>query len=213
MSQYKLFPRLARRSASLFFVCSLSFIFLATAATTSFAQSRQGRPVARLITATSEPYEGQPMQANHRVVVRQPLVVASSAPPVAASSLERKAFDAVNAERMRYGLPPLAWDGDLLRMARLHSEKMARLNFFDHEGPDGDLPTRARQSGVRWRSLAENIALNQGYSDPVALAVEQWMHSAGHRDNILRGIFTHSAIGIARSSDGKIYLTQVFIMR
>lgn len=210
MSQYKLFPRFARRSAHLLFVCSLSFIFLAAAATTSFGQSR---PVARLITATSSPYEGQPMQANHSVVARQPVIAVSSAPPVAANSLERRAFDAVNAERARYGLPPLAWDSDLLRMARLHSEKMARLNFFDHEGPDGDLPERARTSGVRWRSLAENIALNQGYSDPVALAVEQWMHSAGHRDNILRRIFTHSAIGIARSSDGKIYLTQVFIMR
>ena len=212
MSQYKLFPQLARRSASLLFVCSLSFIFLIATAAQSFGQSQQGRPVARLITATSEPYEPQPMQANHRVVTRQPVVVASSA-PVAASSLERRAFDAINTERARYGLAPLVWDADLLRMARLHSEKMARLNFFDHEGPDGDLPARARQSGVRWRSLAENIALNQGYSDPVALAVEQWMHSAGHRDNILRRIFTHSAIGIARSSDGRVYLTQVFIMR
>ncbi len=153
------------------------------------------------------------MQANHRVSTRQPVVSAPAAPPVAASSLERRAFDAVNRERARYGLPPLAWDADCLRMARLHSESMARMNFFDHEGPDGSPLTRAQRSGVRWRSLAENIALNQGYNDPVALAVEQWMHSPGHRDNILRGIFTHSAIGIARSSDGKIYLTQVFIMR
>ena len=98
-------------------------------------------------------------------------------------------------------------------MARLHSEKMARLNFFDHEGPDGDLPARARASGVAWRSLAENIALNQGYDDPVSLAVDQWMHSPGHRANILRGIFTHSGIGIARAADGRVYITQVFIMR
>jgi uncharacterized protein YkwD len=64
-----------------------------------------------------------------------------------------------------------------------------------------------------WRSLAENIALNQGYDDPVSLAVDQWMHSPGHRANILRGIFTHSGIGIARAADGRVYITQVFIMR
>lgn len=98
-------------------------------------------------------------------------------------------------------------------MARLHSEKMARLNFFDHDGPDGNLPARAQASGVMWRSLAENIALNQGYDDPVGLAVDQWMHSAGHRANILRGIFTHTGIGIARAADGRIYITQVFILR
>jgi uncharacterized protein YkwD len=139
--------------------------------------------------------------------------IAASSAGVVASSLERRAFDLINSERAKNGLPPLVWDAELCRMARLHSEKMARLNFFDHEGPDGDLPNRARESGVRWRSLAENIALNQGYNDPVTLAVDQWMHSSGHRANILRGIFTHSAVGIARAADGRVYLTQVFIMR
>jgi uncharacterized protein YkwD len=209
MNRYKLIPRIAvRRSASILFICSLSSIFLFATALESFGQSQSGRPVARLITADPQP-QPQPAQANHRVAAAP--VVASA--PVAASSLERRAFDLVNAERAKYGLPTLVWDGDLCRMARLHSEKMARLNFFDHEGPDGDLPNRARESGIRWRSLAENIALNQGYDDPVTLAVDQWMRSTGHRENILRRIFTHSAIGIARSKDGSIYLTQVFIMR
>lgn len=212
MNLNKLFPRIAvRRLASLLFVCPLSFAFIFATAAISFGQSQSGRPVARLITAIREPSEPQPAQANHRVSAAVAPVVAAA--PVGASSLERRAFDLVNSERAKYGLPPLAWDGDLCRMARLHSERMARMNFFDHEGPDGDLPSRARESGIRWRSLAENIALNQGYDDPVSLAVNQWMHSAGHRDNILRRIFTHTAIGIARSRDGRIYLTQVFIMR
>jgi uncharacterized protein YkwD len=45
------------------------------------------------------------------------------------------------------------------------------------------------------------------------VAVEQWMQSPKHRANILRSNFTHSAIGIARTADGRVYLTQVFIMR
>src|SRR4051812_4919675 len=116
MSCYNLFPRIAvRRPASLLFVRSLSFIFLVATALESFGQSQSGRPVARLITATSEPTQ---TQANHRSVVP---VIASA--PVAASSPERRAFDMINSERAKYGLPPLAWDGDLCRMARLHSEK------------------------------------------------------------------------------------------
>lgn len=210
MSYYKLFPRrAARSSAGLLPLCSLSFAFLIATSLQSFGQSSSGRPVARLITASgSSEAAPEPMRTNHGVVAR----TASSA-GVVASSLERRAFDLINLERARSGLQPLVWDAELCLMARLHSEKMARLNFFDHEGPDGDLPERARESGVRWRSLAENIALNQGYNDPVTLAVEQWMHSPGHRANILRGIFTHSAVGIARAADGRVYLTQVFIMR
>jgi uncharacterized protein YkwD len=210
MSRYKLFPRTATNtSVRLLFFCSLSFAFLFAASLQGFGQSSSGRPVARLITASGSEAAPQ-MQMNHGMATRP---VAASSAAVIANSLERRAFDLINSERARNGLPPLVWDAELCRMARLHSEKMARLNFFDHEGPDGDLPERARESGIRWRSLAENIALNQGYNDPVTLAVDQWMHSPGHRANILRGIFTHSAIGIARAADGRVYLTQVFILR
>jgi uncharacterized protein YkwD len=90
---------------------------------------------------------------------------------------------------------------------------MGRLNFFDHEGPDGNLLDRVGARGIMWRSLGENIAFNQGENDPAGLAVNQWMHSPKHRANILRGNFTHSAIGIARTADGRVYLTQVFITR
>jgi uncharacterized protein YkwD len=89
---------------------------------------------------------------------------------------------------------------------------MGRLNFFDHQGPDGtDLLDRV--SGINWKALGENIAYNQGENDPAGTAINQWMHSPKHRGNILRRNFTHSAIGITRTADGRVYLTQVFITR
>ena len=211
MSRHNLFPRnAASRSTSLLSLCLLSFAFLAATAVESFGQSSSGRPVARLIT--SSPVAEQ-QQTQHRMVVR-PAAMAAPSAPVAASSLERQAFDLINAERAKNGLSRLVWDGELCRVARLHSENMGRLNFFDHEGPDGtDLLDRVGARGIRWKSLGENIAYSQGYDDPAAFAVNQWMHSPKHRANILRGAFTHSAIGIARTSDGRVYLTQVFIMR
>ena len=166
--------------------------------------------MARLITASRPVEQGQ---TQHRMVVR-PAVMAAASAPVAPSSLERQAFDLINSERARSGLTPLVWDGDLCRVARLHSENMGRLNFFDHEGPDGmSLLDRVSARGIMWRSLGENIAFNQGHTNPAGAAVDQWMHSSKHRANILRGNFTHSAIGIARTADGRVYLTQVFIMR
>ncbi|HKG98444.1 MAG TPA: CAP domain-containing protein [Pyrinomonadaceae bacterium] len=210
MSRYNLFPRIAAsRSASLAFLCSLSLIFFVVTTAETFGQSSSGRPVARLITASRS--SAEPQQTQHRMVAR-PAVMAASIAPVAATSLERQAFNAINSERARMGLPPLVWDGQLCRVARRHSENMGRLNFFDHQGPDGtDLLDRV--SGINWKSLGENIAYNQGENDPAGTAINQWMHSPKHRANILRGNFTHSAIGIARTADGRVYLTQVFITR
>lgn len=145
-------------------------------------------------------------------VISEPRV--SSAPAVAATSLERRAFDLVNGERVRNGLRPLVWDGSLCHVSRLHSEKMARQDFFSHVAPDGADPVgRLRSGGIVYRSMGENLAFNQGASDPVTLAVNQWMNSPKHRANIMRENFTHSAIGIGRAADGGVYLTQVFIMR
>lgn len=132
-----------------------------------------------------------------------------------ATTIERRAFDRTNEERVKSGLAPLVWDSELCRMARLHSENMARLGFFAHETPDGlRLKERARSLGIlHFRVIAENIAYNKGYEDPGAFAVERWMISAGHRANILYIGFQASAIGSYVSGDGSVYLTQVFINR
>jgi uncharacterized protein YkwD len=203
------------RSALLF--CTLSLTFIFATATVTLGQSSSARPVARLITAHGP--------ATIRVPTRPRMVMptamtasrgaSSSSVGASASSLERRAFDLINAQRSANGEPPLVWDAELCRMARVHSENMARMDFFDHTGPDGrDMVERAHGSNVRgWSALAENIAYNQGFDDPAAFAVERWMRSNKHRDNILNANFTRSAVGIARSADGRVFLTQVFIAR
>ena len=45
-----------------------------------------------------------------------------------ATTIERRAFERTNEERLKAGLAPLVWDADLCRMARIHSESMARMN-------------------------------------------------------------------------------------
>ena len=73
---------------------------------------------------------------------------------------------------------------------------------------------RASETGVTgWSAIAENIAYNAGYDDPAAFAVERWLLSTKHRENILRDEFTHSGIGVARAADGRVYFTQVFVTR
>jgi uncharacterized protein YkwD len=130
-------------------------------------------------------------------------------------NLERKAFEQINQQRAAVGLQPLVWSDDATKIARIHSENMANLKFFSHKGSDGLLVNeRADSVGInKWRAIGENIAFNQGYKNPIEFAVECWMKSNGHRENILNGRWKESGIGIAVTADGAHYFTQVFLER
>jgi uncharacterized protein YkwD len=196
---------------------ALLFFAFAPAAT---AQQDSSRPVARLIGAATVrervASNASPSASSARGAARGTTEsVRPSSGGFSANSFELRAFALVNEERRSRGQEPLRWDAEVARVARAHSENMARRNFFSHTSPDGaNYVSRAAAAGVTgWRALAENIAYNQGFQDPAAFAVERWMQSAKHRENILRNAFTHAGIGVARASDGRVYFTQVFVTR
>jgi uncharacterized protein YkwD len=207
----RLAQRLVRSSSSYLCLAGMLACSLAATAAIGHAQTPSGRPLARLISSSREV---RPERA--RKVMASPVAGAlgHASKVSSATSIERRAFDLINAERSARGQEPLAWDEELCRMARQHSEVMVRQDFFSHEGPDGGMVERARSLGIRgWRALAENIAYNQGFDDPAGFAVERWMGSVKHRSNILSGMFTRSGLGIARAADGRIFFTQVFVAR
>ena len=222
------FPRRAtfkKASQAIFLLASLSLTTSAVSANGNGSPKSGDRPVARLIGTVYEvPARTEaPARVRERQVARIPAPTPAAASrsysttsvAVAASGEERRAFDLINLERQRRGLRPLAWDGSLTRLARYHSDNMARGGFLSHVDRDGlDLKGRAQVLGLHgWSTLGENIAYNQGYSDPTAFAVERWMISEKHRENALNPSYTHAAVGIARASDGTYYFTQVFMTR
>jgi len=177
------------------------------------AQGREGRPVARLIT--SAPTGSRPRRISPPTV-QPPLASATLSPSLLeANPIEKRAFDETNRERVKNGLPPFVWDAALCRMARSQSANMARLGYLAHVSPDGQrLRDRARAVGITsYTVLGENIAYNLGYDDPGAFAVERWMISAGHRENILSAGFKAMAVGTFVAADGSVFLTQTFITR
>ena len=184
----------------------------------ALAQNLQPRPVARMV---SEPVADARYSRPRRVTLElssagTTKTVAAIAPSFDdANAVERRAFEQTNVARAENGLQPLAWDPELCRMAREHSEKMATLNYFSHETPEGlQLKERAREIGIlHFRVIGENIAYNKGYDDPGGFAVERWLTSSGHRANMLYPGFQASAIGSYVAADGSTYLTQVFIAR
>jgi uncharacterized protein YkwD len=204
----------------LLILCALSSIFIAASVIHVIGQTRSARPVARLVSSSEQVVE--PLSVRRRVwaaTANATTAAASGAmrepASMTVSSMERRAFELINVERAKNGKAPLVWDAELCRMAELHSQHMAQQNFFSHVGPDGlNVEHRARAIGLQnWRVLGENIAYNRGFDDPVGFAVEGWMHSEGHRANILNASFNRSAIGVVRTPEGRVYLTQVFIAR
>jgi uncharacterized protein YkwD len=184
----------------------------------SSAQNIPQRPVARLVSdSVSESAHSRPRKVT--LVEGSPVVTemrATASPSIdEATPIERSAFDKTNQARVENGRAPLVWDGELCRMAREHSARMALQGYFSHETLEGlRLKDRARSMGIaHFRVIGENIAYNKGYDDPGAFAVERWMISAGHRANILYVDFQSSAIGSYVATDGSVYLTQVFIAR
>jgi uncharacterized protein YkwD len=180
------------------------------------AQNIQPRPVARLISSSRDVERSRP----RRVTISEDVPVTYASSPASpsideATAIERRAFEKTNQVRVAQGLAPVAWDAALCRMAREHSESMARQGYFSHETLEGlHLKDRARATGIpRFRVIAENIAYNKGYEDPGGFAVGRWMISPGHRANILYVGFQASAIGSYVSTDGSVYITQVFIAR
>lgn len=126
---------------------------------------------------------------------------------------ERLIHSLINSERRKKNLNQLYWDDALARLARDYAGKMARQNFFGHYDNGGTIASRARSSNIYgWRKLGENLFYCEQITDFDDLAVQRWMKSAGHRQNILDKSWTATGIGVA-ASGSKIYIAQVFIQR
>jgi uncharacterized protein YkwD len=100
----------------------------------------------------------------------------------AASVAEQYLQSAADQERATLGLPPLRRDPALVLAATLHARKMAAHNGISHQLPgEDDLATRGAAAGARFSLISENVA-----ESPSAVRIhDAWMHSEGHRHNLL----------------------------
>jgi hypothetical protein len=129
----------------------------------------------------------------------------SSTPPQPGSA-ERQLFDLVNRERTSLGLQPFKWDSTLADAARPHALLMARRAQLSHQFPDEPpVQDRARQAGAHFSQVAENVAVGP---NPSFIHTE-WMHSPGHRANILDATLNSIGIAVVQGGAG-LYAVQDF---
>lgn len=190
--------------------CLYLLVIAAFAASISAQNNIANKPVAVRVGAGEFRSD---VDSRPRVVVPVALVASSvfknSAPA------EKTAFDLINAKRAERGIKPLEWSDKLLTVARVHSQSMAEYDFFSHKGIDGKyVSDRADAINIgNWDSIGENIAFNRGFEDPVTKAVDLWLKSPSHFNNIMNPNWKETAIGIAIREDGSYYFTQVFLHR
>ena len=123
-----------------------------------------------------------------------------------AAGLDKDVVRYTNEFRKSRGLVALIENSDLDKIARRHSEDMARgRSSFGHSGFNQRMD-EARRSIKGMGTFAENVAYGVNTGKAV---VSLWKNSSGHRKNML-GHFRYVGIGTARDSHGAIYYTQIF---
>lgn len=113
----------------------------------------------------------------------------------------------VNQERAAAGLDPVRADAPLAAVGRAHSEEMFRQGYFAHDSPfTGSPGARLDAADIPYLLSGENLA----YAPTVAIAHQGLMESPTHRANILNPAYTRLGIGIIRSENRGLMMSQEF---
>ncbi|HEU5232123.1 MAG TPA: CAP domain-containing protein [Terriglobales bacterium] len=122
------------------------------------------------------------------------------------TEMERQIFEWTNQERAKVNAPPLTWDNRLAIAARLHSDEMAKQKNLTHQLPgEAKFTERLSLQGARFSAAAENV----GYGDDAETLQSGWMHSPGHRTNLLNPAYNQMGMGIVRSGN-QLWATEDF---
>jgi len=118
------------------------------------------------------------------------------------NAIQQEAWQLVllaNQSRAQAGAGPLKWDSALAAAACQHCLRMASDNSISHQYPgEPDVSARAAQAGAHFSLIEENVAFA---ATPTAIH-NAWMHSPGHRANLLNPQVDRVGIAVVASRNG-----------
>ena len=114
----------------------------------------------------------------------------------------REIVSMVNSERTKNGLSALKIDNELTENAMQRAAELTMA--FDHVRPNGEMCFSLNN-----RIYGENIA---GFQPTPKEAMNTWMNSSGHRENILNASWKAIGVGCFKR-DGQYYWVQLFTLR
>ena len=122
------------------------------------------------------------------------------------STFARDVLNLVNKERAKHGLKPLRLENDLNQYAQIRAKEC--IKKFSHTRPNGTgFETVIKVKN--YATVGEN--LQAGATSPEQVVYE-WMHSPGHRANILSSDYEELGVGYVYDENSKYrhYWTQLF---
>lgn len=121
------------------------------------------------------------------------------------AAFQQRVYEIINQERRSRGLPELAYDTAIERAANKRAAEIKQL--FSHSRPDGtSCFTVFEEFGISYMACGENIAYGQRTPEEV---MDDWMHSEGHKANILSTNFGKVGVG-CYEVNGVLYWVQLF---
>lgn len=120
-----------------------------------------------------------------------------------ARDVEIRMAELINVEREARAIPRLTFSPELSDAAREYSRQMASRSAVRHD-LGGSMEERIRRGLPDSCMFGENVAKHTS----VDYSIGDLMTSPGHRANLLNEKFTHIGVGIVRSDDGFLYITQ-----
>jgi uncharacterized protein YkwD len=124
-------------------------------------------------------------------------LVAPAGAAATTTTREAKLLARISHARVKHGLPALQTTPKLMKYARQHSQDMAARAALFHTSNFGVI--------CCWSRIGENIA----YNATVRRVHRAFMHSPGHRANILDPRFRQVGVGNVKR-DGVLWVTEVF---
>jgi uncharacterized protein YkwD len=114
----------------------------------------------------------------------------------------RQMLALTNEDRERRDRDEVTFAARLSRYAKQHSRAMAEAGHIYHSDAD---EIRAALDGYDWSLAGENV----GVGSTLDGLQDAFMHSKLHRQNILRTVFEHAAVGVVRTN-GHLWVTVIF---
>lgn len=124
-------------------------------------------------------------------------------------SVEEEEFlKSINEIRVKNNLPELIIDDAVQNVARLKAQDLIENNYFSHTSPIYGTPFEMlSSSSITYKTASENIAGNSTISG----AINSWMNSESHKNNILSNDFNYTGVAVVNSNTYGKVLVQMFI--
>ncbi|MFI7600791.1 CAP domain-containing protein [Actinoplanes sp. NPDC049681] len=176
-------------------------------ATTPAAPSAPAKPAPK--KSTKKPAAKKPTKAPTKAPKRTPQTKSAPRVPAGLAGQETEVIRLVNVERDKAGCGSVSLNTKLRTAIRLHVQELGTHGnlYISHVSDDGrDFVQRAKEQGYNDPG-GENVARGQRDAADV---MNSWMHSEGHRANILNCDFKAIGVGAVKGVDGTIVWGQLF---